>query len=429
MDKAQPLLVNKDLYIPRVDFREFTLDNGLRVILSRNERIPSVAVNCTYHVGSKDEEPGQSGLAHLFEHLLFEGTANTKNGEFDLLLQERGGESNAYTSTDVTSYYVVIPSNQLEFALWLDSDRMAGFGIDQKSLDIQKDVVLEEKMTIYDNTPYGSLKEESSKRLFNGSRYSNMIIGSADDIKNATLGEIRKFWERYYRASNAVLSITGDIDYNKTEDLVRKYYGEFDRKDKPAKPAFDEIISNGAEMVEIYDNVQLPATFHFFRLPKMGSKENYAMKVISSILSDGDSSRLYKDLVIENIASEVETSVYEMEDVSMFSLFSYGYAGKDTREMEFVIDRTLDDLAEGRFTEEEISKVKNKIETTFSTRRHSIIGLADKLSSLKIFYDDVDLINTEIKYYLNTTADDLVDTVRRFLDRSRRVVLNYLPNL
>ena len=164
MDKAQPLLVNKDLYIPRVDFREFTLDNGLRVVLSRNERIPSVAVNCTYHVGSKDEEPGQSGLAHLFEHLLFEGTANTKNGEFDLLLQERGGESNAYTSTDVTSYYVVIPSNQLEFALWLDSDRMAGFGIDQKSLDIQKDVVLEEKMTIYDNTPYGSLEEESSKR-------------------------------------------------------------------------------------------------------------------------------------------------------------------------------------------------------------------------------------------------------------------------
>ena len=428
MDKAQPLLVSKDLYIPRVELKEFTLDNGLRVILSKNDRIPSVAVNCTYHVGSKDEEEGQNGMAHLFEHLLFEGTANTRSGEFDTLLQDRGGESNAYTSTDVTSYYMVVPSNQLEFALWLDSDRMAGFGIDRKSLDIQKDVVIEEKMTVYDNSPYGTLEEESSKRLFPGSRYEKMIIGNPDDIRAVSLEDIRKFWEKYYHTSNAVLSITGDIEYDRAEELVRKYYGELERKEKPAKQPFVLAETPGPQMVEIYDDVQLPASFIFYRLPKMGSKENYAMKVISSILGDGDSSRLYRNLITANIASEIDTSVYEMEDVSMFSIMSYGYAGEGTRKMEEEIDRVIAELAEGKITDEEFAKVKNKIETTFSSRRHSIIGLADKLSSLKTFYGDAELINTEINYYLNTSRDDLVSAVRNYLDSSKRVILNYLPN-
>jgi zinc protease len=428
MDKAQPLLMNKDLYIPRVELKEFTRDNGLRVILSKNDRIPSVAVNCTYHVGSKDEEDGQSGMAHLFEHLLFEGTANTKSGEFDTLLQDRGGESNAYTSTDVTSYYMVVPSNQLEFALWLDSDRMVGFGIDQKSLDIQKDVVIEEKMTVYDNSPYGSLEEESSRRLFPGSRYEKMIIGNPDDIKAVSIDDVRKFWEKYYHPANAVLSITGDIDYGRAEELVRKYYGEFAGKEKPAKHPFSVIETPGPQIVEIYDEVQLPASFIFYALPKMGSVENYAMKMISSILGDGGSSRLYRNLITKNIASEVDTSVYEMEDVSMFSILAYGYAGAGTKQMEDEIDCVIDELAEGKFTDEEFTKVKNKIETTFSSRRHSIIGLADKLSSLKTFYGDAELINTEINYYLNTTRDDLVDAAHKYLDRSKRLTLNYLPN-
>lgn len=420
--------MNNDLYIPRVELKEFTLDNGLRVILSKNDRIPSIAVNCTYHVGSKDEEDGQSGMAHLFEHLLFEGTANTGSGQFDTLLQDRGGESNAYTSTDVTSYYMVVPSNQLEFALWLDSDRMAGFGIDQKSLDIQKDVVIEEKMTVYDNSPYGSLDEESSKRLFGGSRYAKMIIGNPDEIRSVSLDDIRNFWEKHYHTSNAVLSITGDIDYDWTEDLIRKYYGEFERKEKPSKHPFSIDEMTEPQMIEIYDDVQLPASFIFYRLPKMGSKENYAMKVISSILGEGDSSRLYKNLINTNIASEIDTSVYEMEDVSMFSIMSYGYAGEGAHKMEEEIDRIIDELAEGNISDEEFTKVKNKIETKFSARRHSIISLADKLSSLKTFYGDAELINTEINFYLNTTRADLVNAVQNYMDSSKRVVLNYLPN-
>ena len=429
MDKnTQSLFADTALHIPKVSYKEFTLDNGLHVILARRERIPSVAINTTFHVGAKDEEPGKSGLAHLFEHLLFEGTANTSNGEFDMLLQERGGESNAYTTMDITSYYTVVPSNQLEFGLWLDSDRLAGFGVTKHMLEVQKEVVLEEKMTVYDNVPYGSLEEESNKRLFPSSNYGKMIIGSADDIKSVTIDDVKSFWDKYYNPGNAVLSIAGDIDYTKTEELVRKYYGELKGNDKPLKEVSQaDIISKEIRDI-IFDNVQIPGVFMFFLLPKIGSKENYAMKALNSILSDGESSRLHKRLVYEKgIASEIDSAVYEMEDVSMLFISAYGYNEGNTQEIENQIDAVLDEVRRGEITDNELTKVKNKIETAFNSRRQTIIGLADKLSGIKTFFGDTNLINTEINFYLNITRDDLVNTSKNLLGRDQRLVLNYLP--
>ncbi len=429
MDKnTQPLFADSALHIPNVSFKEFTLDNGLNVILSRKERIPSVAINSTFHVGAKDEDPGKSGMAHLFEHLLFEGTANTKNGEFDMLLQERGGESNAYTTMDVTSYYTVIPSNQLEFGLWLDSDRLAGFGVTEQMLEVQKEVVLEEKMTVYDNVPYGSLEEESNKRLFPSSNYGKMIIGDVIDIRSITIDDIKKFWVKYYNPANAVLSIAGDIDYDKTEKLVRRYYGEIKGLQKPVKKNIteDKILTEIRDIV--FDNVQIPAVFMFYLLPKIGSKENYTMKALNSILSDGESSRLHKKLVYEmGIASEVDSAVYEMEDVSMLFISAYGYNEVDTQIIENQIDIVLDEIRRDEITDNELTKVKNKIETAFNSRRQTIISLADKLSGIKTFFGDTNLINTEINFYLNITRDDLVNTSKDLLGRDQRLVLNYLP--
>jgi zinc protease len=427
-NKAHPQPVSSGIFIPRVEYKEFTLDNGLRVILSKSDKIPSIAINTTFHVGAKDEDPGKSGLAHLFEHLLFEGTANTKSGEFDRLLTERGGESNAYTTMDSTSYYTVIPSNQLEFALWLDSDRMAGFGIDQKSLDIQKEVVLEEKMTVYDNSPYGSLEYESSIRLFKDTNYGKMIIGESEEVEAATLKDIKGFWERFYHPANAVLSIVGDFDYNETERLVRKYYSEF-----PALPLGDRLpyIDNEIESEirdVMFDEVQLPGVFIFYKLPKIGSGDNYAMKILNSMLNDGDSSRFYKKLMHEkSLVSEIDSAVYEMEDVSMLSVTAYGYPDTDPVSIENEIYGIFKDIDEGNFSDDELTKVKNKVETSFSSRRLSIINLADKLSQIKLFHGDVELINSEINFYLNVTRADIISAAAKYLQDNKRVVLTYLP--
>ncbi|HLT24270.1 MAG TPA: pitrilysin family protein [Ignavibacteria bacterium] len=427
-NKAHPQPVSSGIFIPRVEYREFTLDNGLKVVLSKSDKIPSVVINTTFHVGAKDEDQGKSGLAHLFEHLLFEGTANTTSGEFDKLLTERGGESNAYTTMDSTSYYTVVPSNQFEFALWLDSDRMAGFGIDQQSLDIQKQVVLEEKMTVYDNSPYGSLEEESSIRLFKGTNYGKMIIGSAVDVESVTLKEIKGFWERYYHPSNAVLSIVGDIEYDSAEELIRKYYGDLPALPHGERKSFDynEITSEIRDV--LYDDVQIPGVFIFYKLPKIGSAENYALKILNSLLNDGDSSRFYKRLIHEKgLVSEIDSAVYEMEDVGMLSITAYGYPDTEPSLIEEEIYNILDEIMAGEFTGGELTKVKNKVETSFSSRRLSIINLADKLSQIKTFYGDTELINTEINYYLNVTRDDIISAAKKYLNHNQRVVLTYLP--
>lgn len=427
-NKVNPQPVSSGIFIPRVEYKEFTLDNGLRVILSKSDKIPSIVINTTFHVGAKDEEPGKSGLAHLFEHLLFEGTANTGIGEFDRLLTERGGESNAYTTMDSTSYYTVVPSNQFEFALWLDSDRLAGFGIDQKSLDIQKQVVLEEKMTVYDNSPYGSLEEESSIRLFKDTNYGKMIIGSVIDVESVTLNDIRTFWEKYYHPANAVLSIVGDFDYDEAEALVRKYYSDLSKTQDSGRNSYEnnEITSEIRDV--IYDDVQIPGVFVFYKLPKIGSAENYAMKILNSMINDGDSSRFYKRLIHEKeLVSEIDSAVYEMEDVSMLSITAYGYPDTDPKLIEQEIYNVLNEISSGEFSDEELIKVKNKVETAFSSRRLSIINLADKLSQIKTFHGDTELINTEINYYLNVTREDITSAAKKFLNHNQRVVLTYLP--
>jgi predicted Zn-dependent peptidase len=428
MKKQEAFAKQYNLDISNVEFREFELDNGLQVILSRSNKIPTVAINTAYHAGSKNEDPLKTGLAHLFEHLMFEGTANTGRGEFDELLTIRGGESNAYTNWDVTSYFLTVPSHQLEFGLWLDSDRMAGFGVDEESLKVQQDVVIEEKMWSCDNTPYGSLEEESSKRLFKSTGYRWPIIGSVEHIRKVTLKDLEKFYSKFYVPNNAVVAVTGDIDYSAAEAAVRKYYEGLVRGENVQRPVFDEQPLKKEIRDDIYDNINLPGKFIFYRFPKAGTRDYYALKILDNILSEGDSSRFYKELVYEKeLASEVDTSIYSMEELSLFFISAIAFKNKDLNKVEEGIESILDEIKKGNILESELQKAKNKIETVYNFKRNSIVSLADKLCSYKILYGTADKINTEVFDYLDVTIDDIAAAARKYLDTGKRLVLNYLP--
>ncbi len=263
----------------------------MRGILYKSDNIPMVSVNTIYHVGAKDDAE-KSGIAHLFEHLMFEGSPNVEHGEFDSILQDIGGDSNAFTSWDVTSYYATLPANSLETALWLDSDRLAGFGITSEMLKIQQDVVAEERSYVFDNTPYGSVEEESNLRLFKKSGYRNSILGNMSILKKLKIEDIKSHFDKYYAPNNAVISIAGAIDIEKTKDLVNKYYGGIPVGIPFERQKFDEYDIKSEIKDTVYDNIQLPGKFIYYRIPKMGTKDYYALNILSSILSRGESSLL-----------------------------------------------------------------------------------------------------------------------------------------
>lgn len=415
--------------VPSIEYKEHTFDNGLRLIMSKHGNIPMVAVNTTFHIGSKDEEENITGLAHLFEHLMFEGSPNVPKGKFDEILNQNGGESNAYTSWDSTSYFVALPSSHLETGLWLDSDRISGFGISNESLEIQKNVVMEEKLLYVDNSPYGTVEEESSKRLFRSSGYRWPVIGNMDNLRKVTLSDLKNFFEKYYTPSNAVISIVGDIDYDNTIKLVEKYYGNLKPGKEIHRRKFNEDNIEAEIRDNLYDNIQLDGKFIFYRLPEIGTKDYYSMNILNGILSDGDSSRFYQELEYKNeLVSECDTNLYGMEQTSILCISALAMRGKNLEEIEFKIDSILEEIKIGNISDNEITKIKNKIETYYNTRRQSIISLADKFSFFKTFYNDCEKINFEIIDFLQVNKNDIIECANKYLNKNQRVVLNYFPN-
>ncbi|MEO6694533.1 MAG: pitrilysin family protein, partial [Ignavibacteria bacterium] len=401
-----------------------------RVIMSRFGNIPMVAVNTTFHTGSKDEEENKTGLAHLFEHLMFEGSPNIPKGKFDEILNQNGGDSNAYTSWDSTSYYVVIPSNHLETALWLDSDRLNGFAISKESLEIQKDVVLEEKLLYVDNSPYGSLEEESSKRLFKNSGYKWPIIGNMDDLRKVTIDDIKDFFNKFYKPNNAVISVVGDIDYDVTLKSIEKYYGNIPPGAEITRKEYIEDDIKKEMREDIYDNIHLDGKFMFYRMPEMGTRDYYAMSILNGILSEGDSSRFYKELEYKSkLVSEIDTTLYGMEKTSIFIISAIALQGKSLEEIENKIDNIIVDITKGNISDREFKKIQNRIETYYNSKRQSMVSLADKFSYLKTFFNDCEKINFEILDYLSVSKEDLVNTANKYLNPEQRLVLNYLPKI
>lgn len=411
-----------------VNFKKFTLDNGLTVILRQDKKVPVVAVNIGYHVGSKNESPGKTGFAHLFEHLMFEGSKNVKKGEFDRYISLAGGYNNAFTTEDITDYYEVIPSNQLELALWLESDRMLQFSVTEDALKTQREVVKEEKRWRIDNRPYGDASTRIQELLFPIGQYHWPVIGSMEDLDSATMKDVKEFFEKYYRPDNAVLVISGDISYSKGAEVVEKYFGEIPRgnTELPVVNFVDEPL-NDEIVKEVHSPVPSPALFVAYKIPPEGTDDYYAMTQVSKILSDGDSSRLYKRLIYETqAASSIDASTEGLEKSGVFAISAFATPGHTAEELLKLVDDEIGKIKEALVTNYEFEKAQNSSITSYVGRLATNSGVAELLAHYQMIFQSPDLINSEVDRELSVSRQSMRDAIQRLLN-DKRVILFYNP--
>ena len=421
------LLINS-LFAQQVDFTEFDLENGLHVILHQDNAAPVVVTSVMYDVGGKDREEGRTGFAHFFEHLLFEGSENIGRGEFMKIIPANGGTFNANTSNDRTYYYEIFPSNKLELGLWLESERMLHPVIDKVGVDTQNEVVKEEKRQRYD-APYGKIFKVLGENLFKVHPYKDENIGRMEDLDAATLEEFMAYYDKYYGPNNAVLIVAGDIQIEETKDLVRKYFSEVKNKPEVVRnfPKENPIVER--TRVKTYDrNIQIPAILAAYRTPGFGKRDAYVLDMISSYLSGGESSVLYKKLVDnQEQALQVAAINITQKDYSMFTFFALplGDVSLDTliEEMDEEISKVQNEL----ISERDYQKLQNQFESQFVNSNSSIAGIASSLATYYMLYGDVNLINKEIDIYRSISREEIRDVAKRYLNTNQRVEIEYLP--
>jgi zinc protease len=412
-----------------ISFEEYDLDNGLHVILHQDNNAPVVTTSVMYHVGAKDEQPDRTGFAHFFEHLLFEGTENIERGQWFSIVTENGGTNNANTTDDRTYYYEVFPSNNLELGLWMESERMLHPIINQIGVETQNEVVKEEKRLRVDNRPYGKFLENVKKNLFRKHPYRWTTIGEMEHLDAATLDEFLAFNKKFYVPNNAVLVVAGDIDISSTKKMIEDYFGdipkgaEIDRyyeKDDP----ITEAISATA-----YDsNIQIPAVINAYRAPGFSERDSRVLDMISTYLSDGPSSKLYKKLVDEKkMALQTGAFNISQEDYSMYVIFGLPLGENTLDDLVSEMDEEIVKIQDQLISERDYQKLQNKIENGFINSNASIEGIANSLARYYMLYDNTNLINTEIDIYRSITREEIKDVANKYLNPNQRLVLEYLP--
>jgi len=413
----------------QIEFTEYDLDNGLHVILHEDHSTPIVSVSVMYHVGSKNEQPDRTGFAHFFEHLMFEGTENIPRGEYSRYVEKSGGTLNANTSADRTYYYEIFPSNQLELGLWLESERMLHAKVDSVGIATQKQVVIEEKKQNYDNRPYGSILIEVMKRAFKEHPYRWTTIGDPDHIRAAKDEEFQQFYDQFYVPDNAVLVIAGDIEPEKTRQLVQKYFGDIPAGEGEIyRPDVVEPPLGGEVRDTVYDNIQVPLVLHAYRTPAMGTEDYYALEMLSTLLADGQSSRLYKSLVDEQqIAMQVSSFPLPFRDPSVSIAFALPNMGKDIEELEQAMITEIEKVKNNLIDEKEFQKLKNKFENDIISSKTRIAGIANDLARYYTYFGDTDMINSELDKYMSVTREDIKRVANKYYTKDNRVVLYYLP--
>jgi zinc protease len=418
----------------QVSYRLFTLANGLTVILHQDRSVPIVGVNLWYHVGSANERPGRTGFAHLFEHLMFEGSKHVKEGEFDTLLEAAGGNNNGSTEPDRTNYIIDIPSNALELALFLESDRMA-YLLDTMSparVDGQRDVVKNERRQSYENQPYGMAFLELSRMLYPPEHpYSWPTIGHMEDLTAASYEDVVAFFKRYYAPNNASLVIAGDIDLDETQKLVEKWFAGVPRGELvpplPPQPAVLKDVSRKT----LTDQVQLPRLHLAWLTPPAYSPADAALDVLSSILAGGKNSRLYKRLVYDmEIAQDVAAFQQSQALGSMFLIMATARMGHGADEMQKAIDEELERLRHDPPDAREVQRALNEIEASFYRQMERVGGFNGKAEQMNAYYfagGDPDFFAEDLARYRSLTPSDVQAAIRRWLPADRRVELVVVP--
>ena len=422
------LISSASLNAQQVDFTEFDLENGLHVILHQDNSAPVVTTSVMYDVGGKDGDRERTGFAHFFEHLLFEGSENIGRGEFMKIIPANGGSFNANTSQDRTYYYETFPSNKLELGLWLESERMLHPVMDQIGVDTQNEVVKEEKRQRYD-APYGKLLKALNDNLFKVHPYKDQVIGEMEHLDAATLEEFREYHKTYYGPNNAVLIVAGDIDSAETEKLVRKYFDEVPTGNVVVRNfPMEEPITENTKAVAYDENIQIPMLLATFRTPGFAERDSYVLDMISTYLSDGKSSVLYKKLV-DDQKQALQTQVINLGqvDYNIFAILALplGEVELDTllNEIEEEITKVQNEL----ISERSYQKLLNKFENQFVNSNSSIAGIANSLARYYMLYGDVNLINEQIDIYRSITREEIQMVAKKYLSKNQRVDIEYLP--
>ena len=420
--------------VPVVRFTDERLANGLRLLIAEDHLAPVAAVNVWYGVGSKHEQPGKTGFAHLFEHVMFQGSAHVGKAEHIALVQAAGGTMNGTTWLDRTNYFETMPSHQLELALWLEADRMGTLldALSQENLDNQRDVVKNEKRWSYDNRPYGSWQEKLQAHLFPEDHpYHHSTIGSMADLDAASLEDVGAFFRTWYAPNNAVLSVVGDVDTVAVRASVERYFGGI--PSNPSFPALGDLsipLTLGGEIREtVHDRVPLPRVFIAFRAPVFGDPRLDALDVAGQILAGGKGSRLDRRLVRdERIA----------QDVALFTLGFVGGAsicagwatvrpGVDVARVEAAFHEELDRLTTELITDDELARARALVETDELGALQRVEERADRLSMYATLFDEPELINRMLTRYLAVTPEDIRSVAATVFRPDNRLVLTYLP--
>jgi zinc protease len=431
---ATPALAQTPPSKLEVKYTEFTLPNGLTVVLHEDHSVPIVSTNMWYHVGSAREKPGRTGFAHLFEHLMFMGSGHVKPGEFDTWLEEAGGDNNGSTETDRTNYWINVPSNALELALFLESDRM-GYLLDSmtpKTVDAQRDVVKNERRQSYENRPYGMADPTIGEMLYPaGHPYHWPVIGYMDDLTAAAYEDVVEFFRKYYTPSDASLVVAGDIDSAKARALVEKWFSDV----KPGPPP-EPMTIPGAQLTSVQkktitDRVQLPRLYLAWLTPRHFEPGDGALDVVADILAGGKNSRLYKRLVYDmQIAQDVNAGQQSARLSSSFEIVATPRPGHTVTELQKVIDEEIQKLQKEPPTDHELQRSINQIEASFYNRIESVGGFGGKADQLNAYFTetgDPDWFNEDLSRYRALSPADVTAAALAFLPLDKRVELTVEP--
>lgn len=414
----------------KVEFEEYDLKNGLHVILHQDNSAPVVTVNVMYHVGAKDEENGKTGMAHFYEHLLFTGTKNIERGKWSEIQSARGGTGNASTDWDRTNYYQTYPSNELKLALWMESERMLHPIIDQKAVDTQNEVVKEEKRQRMDNAPYGKvIYGDVYNEIFDKHNYGRPMIGYIKDLDAAKLEEFQAFYNKWYMPNNAVLVVAGDFDKAEAKTWVKDYFASIPKREAPKREKIVEPVRTKEKRVKVYDaNIQLPLVGMGFITPSFKERDAKVLDVISTILSNGKSSRLYKKLVDDKkMALQAFSFSRPLEDYSVYLIGSILAQGADKDELIKEIDVEIVKLQTELISDEDLQKVRNKFENQFVASNSNVQGIAATLAREYLLGGDTNRINNELDIINSITKEEIREAAKKYLAKNKRVVMDYLP--
>jgi zinc protease len=415
--------------LPSLKIEKYALENGLRVMLNPDDSAPVVSVAVYYDVGSRNERKGRDGFAHLFEHIMFQGSENVAKSEHFQLISKAGGTMNGTTGSQRTNYYETLPADQLPLGIWLESDRMKSLKITQENLENQRAVVLEEKRQRYDNQPYGQIFDLLTEMVFCNFANSHSTIGSNEDLNAANLEDVAEFFRIYYAPNNAVLCVSGSFEIDEAKLLIEKYFATIPSQPKPAQVDVGEPVEVALKNKTWEDKLApLPAFLIGWKVPPRRTKDFYALYLAGKLLYEGESSRLYQKLVKgEESVLQLFGFTDERRGPSMAVIGAIPKPDQDVKQIRQVIFDEISELSNNGVSVEEMEKLHNQLINDEIRQRQSSISRAKQIAEYALYDDEPELVNTELENYLQVTAEEIKSAVHKYLNTENRSELDVIP--